>query len=105
MTPRKGEITRADLGREWPHHVALPAEKVLGLNNSELVRSVAESLSAARLRRRSSWPVSVAQNLAGRSFATTSLRGRRPAQRPAAGYFLAQLPAGGWASGLDQYLP
>jgi hypothetical protein len=29
--------------------VALPAEKVLGLKNSELVRSVAASLSAARL--------------------------------------------------------
>jgi hypothetical protein len=49
MTPRKGKITHDDLKRKWPHHVALPAEKVLGLKNSELVRSVAESLSVAQL--------------------------------------------------------
>jgi hypothetical protein len=49
MTDRKGEVTRDDLKRRWPHHVAVPAEKVLGLKNSELVRSVAASLSTAPL--------------------------------------------------------
>jgi hypothetical protein len=34
MTRRNGEITRADLKRKWPYHAALPAEKVLGFNNS-----------------------------------------------------------------------
>ena len=43
------EITRSDLERQRPHHIALPAEKVLGLKNSELVRSVAARLSAAPL--------------------------------------------------------
>jgi hypothetical protein len=49
MTRRKGEITRSDLKRKWRYHVVLPAEKVRGLASSEVVRSVAASLSAAPL--------------------------------------------------------
>jgi len=47
MTQGKGEITRARLHREWPHHVALPVGKVRGLMNSETVRGFADTLSAA----------------------------------------------------------
>jgi hypothetical protein len=50
MTTRKGEITRARLRRKWLHHVALSADKVLGLKNSEIVHRVAAVLSVAPLR-------------------------------------------------------
>jgi hypothetical protein len=46
---RKGEITRRELIRNWPHHIALPADKVRGLENSEFVRRIADALSVAPL--------------------------------------------------------
>jgi hypothetical protein len=49
MSRRKGELTTAKLERDWPHHVALPAEKVRGLANSETVRGFAKTLSVAPL--------------------------------------------------------
>ena len=49
MTHRKGEISQASLRHEWPYHVALSADKVRGLKNSEVVHGVATSLSAAPL--------------------------------------------------------
>jgi hypothetical protein len=48
MTRRKGEITLPDIKRHWPHHVALPADKVRGVVNSQIVWSFAETLSVRR---------------------------------------------------------
>jgi hypothetical protein len=50
MTQRKGEIGRADLNRKWPHHVARSADKVRGVMNSQIVWSVAKTLSTAPVR-------------------------------------------------------
>ena len=49
MTRRKSELTRVRLRRYWPHHVALSADKVRGLDNSEVVHGFADTLSVAPL--------------------------------------------------------
>src|SRR5258707_10057962 len=37
MTRRKGEIMLPEIKRHWPHHVALPADKVRGVMNRQVV--------------------------------------------------------------------
>jgi hypothetical protein len=43
---RKGEISYGRIRREWPHHVALPADKVAGKNYDQ-VHGFARTLSVA----------------------------------------------------------
>jgi hypothetical protein len=47
MPRRKGEVNRAE--RKWRHHVALPAEKMRGLMNREVIFCAAGVLSATPL--------------------------------------------------------
>ena len=49
MTRPKGEITRADLKRSYPHHVALPAEKLRDPVNRDVIFCAAGVLSATLL--------------------------------------------------------
>jgi hypothetical protein len=49
MTRRKGEITRSHLRRKWPHHVALSADKVRG------VESIVHRFANARSARQTFW--------------------------------------------------
>jgi hypothetical protein len=49
MTRSKGEITRDDLKRRWPDHVALPAEKVRDGVNPDVIFCATGVLSATQL--------------------------------------------------------
>jgi hypothetical protein len=46
MTGRKGEITTKQIKRDWPHHVAMPAEAVRGPQNSIPIYAAAKDLWA-----------------------------------------------------------
>jgi hypothetical protein len=44
---RKGEILQARLRHQWPHHVALSANKIRGHKNYDVVHVFAEAFSVA----------------------------------------------------------
>ena len=47
MTRREGEVSRVDIMRKWPHHVALAADMVRGLANTDTVCGFAKTLTNA----------------------------------------------------------
>jgi hypothetical protein len=49
ITRRQAEVTRDDLKRKWPHHVAILAEKVHAPVNREVIFCAAGVLSATPL--------------------------------------------------------
>jgi hypothetical protein len=46
---RKGEIILPEIKRHWPHHVVLPADKVRGVRNSEIVWSLQRACQQRRV--------------------------------------------------------
>jgi hypothetical protein len=75
MTRRKGEITRDDLKPIWPHHVALPPEKVrLGDTSRDVIEQAAIARSCCltlQLTSNSKQPVWVKNGHRGRSTGTS----------------------------------
>jgi len=47
VVTRKGEIFQARLRHQWPHHVAISADKVRGHKNYDVVHTFAEAFSVA----------------------------------------------------------